>query len=248
MQKGAHSYIHIMNGRFSFDGINCWGDFERALLPLSNKGKGDAFEVLVEWFFRLNEVHASQYDEVWRWADVPERVKQTLNLPDRDLGVDLLLKKGAEYHAVQCKYHSDRHSSVTFKQVATFLSVLEGNDFISMGYICSSANGMSANLRKVTENTKQIQGILSDTWMQLDEGFFKNVRSTMQGKRVVVKPFTPRKHQRKAIVEAVKHFEEDGNARGKLILPCGAGKSLTGYWIAEALKSRRTIIAVPRLS
>ena len=237
-----------MQSRFGFNAINCWADFEGALAPLGKKAKGDAFEALTKWFFRLNEVHASQYDEVWLWAEVPERVKQSLNLPERDLGVDLLLRKGEEYHAVQCKYHTDRHSSVTFRQVSTFLSVLGRNDQITLGYICSSANGMSANLQKVTQNTKQIQRVLSDTWALLDAEFFDRVRSAIAGEKPVITPFKPRKHQKKAIAKAVKHFKGDNQARGKLIFPCGAGKSLTGYWIAEALKSRRTLIAVPSLS
>lgn len=145
----------------TFADINTWADFEGALEPLGKKAKGDAFEELTYWFFRLNEVHASQYDEVWRWSDVPERVKEALNLPDQDLGIDLLLQKGSEYHAVQCKYHTNRHANVTFREVATFLSVLESNDLISLGYICSSANGLSANFQKVSQNTKQVQRVLS---------------------------------------------------------------------------------------
>ena len=53
-----------MQSRFNFDQINSWADFESALLPLGKKAKGDAFEELTELFFRVNEVHASQYDEV----------------------------------------------------------------------------------------------------------------------------------------------------------------------------------------
>ena len=37
-------------------------------------------------------------------------------------------------------------------------------------------------------------------------------------------------------------------SRGKLIFPCGAGKSLTGFWMMEKLDSMSTVIAVPSLS
>jgi predicted helicase len=36
--------------------------------------------------------------------------------------------------------------------------------------------------------------------------------------------------------------------RGKLIFPCGAGKSLTGYWITKELKTKTVIVAVPSLA
>lgn len=232
----------------TFTDINSWADFEGALEPLGKKAKGDAFEELTYWFFRLNEVHASQYDKIWRWSDVPERVKEALNLPDQDLGIDLLLQKGSEYHAVQCKYHTNRHANVTFREVATFLSVLESNDLISLGYICSSANGLSANFRKVSQNTKQVQRVLSDTWSTLGEEFYGRIRASLKGEATTIKPYEPRAHQRDAIEKAVKHFVVDGNRRGKLIFPCGAGKSLTGYWITQALKSKKTLVAVPSLS
>ena len=162
------------------------------------------------------------------WADVPQQVKEELNLPDQDLGIDLLLKKGTEYHAVQCKYHTNHHANVSFREVATFLSVLESNDRISLGYICSSANGMTANFEKVGKNTKQIQRILSDTWNRLDETFFKRLRKAQSGAIESITPYQPREHQRKAIEAASNHFVKEGNDRGKLIFPCGAGKSLTG--------------------
>ena len=31
-------------------------------------------------------------------------------------------------------------------------------------------------------------------------------------------------------------------------MPCGAGKSLTAYWMAESLESKSILIAVPSLS
>jgi hypothetical protein len=40
-------------------------------------------------------------------------------------------------------------------------------------------------------------------------------------------------------------FNQEENTRGKLIFPCGAGKSLTGFWMINELKSKSTLIAVP---
>lgn len=240
--------LNGLNCNMTIDAINSWTEFEAALAPLGKKAKGDAFERLTYWFFLLNEVHASQYEEVWLWADVPQQVKEELNLPDQDLGIDLLLKKGTEYHAVQCKYHTDHHANVSFREVATFLSVLESNDRISLGYICSSANGMTANFEKVSKNTKQIQRILSDTWNRLDETFFKRLRKAQSGAIESITPYQPREHQRKAIEAASNHFVKEGNDRGKLIFPCGAGKSLTGYWMIDSLGAKNTLVAVPSLS
>ena len=70
----------------------------------------------------------------------------------------------------------------------------------------------------------------------------------MQGKVVLPKAKKPRKHQQRAIENAHQHFVKERNARGKLIMPCGAGKSLAAFWIAEKLKSKNILIAVPSLA
>lgn len=56
----------------------------------------------------------------------------------------------------------------------------------------------------------------------------------------------PRPHQIRAINSAVKYFKT--NSRGKLIHPTGTGKSLTALWIAEAIKSKTTLIVVPSIA
>ena len=38
------------------------------------------------------------------------------------------------------------------------------------------------------------------------------------------------------------------HTRGKLIMPCGTGKSLTAFWIAERLEAQTVLVAVPFLA
>src|SRR5262249_7199386 len=51
-----------------------------------------------------------------------------------------------------------------------------------------------------------------------------------------------------AITAARNHFIRDKAARGRLIMPCGTGKSLAAYWIAEALKAKTIVVTVPSLA
>jgi predicted helicase len=228
-----------------FENINHWDDFTSSLEQLNKKEKGDAFELLTKLYFKLSPTY-SFYDEVWMLSDVPVSVIEELGIPSHDLGIDLIAKSGHEYHAIQCKYHSDKNQSVTFKEVSTFISLLESNAKFTQGYICSSADITSRNYNKI--KTKPINLILSDSWQELDQAFFENVRNYIAKKKVSLVPYEPRDHQKKALSEAVEYFVNDGNARGKLIFPCGAGKSLTGFWMLQALKSKSTLIAVPSLS
>lgn len=60
--------------------------------------------------------------------------------------------------------------------------------------------------------------------------------------------FKPLEHQQEAINECVQWFTEGEETRGQLILPCGAGKTLTSLWIKEELKSNKTLVLVPSLA
>ena len=70
----------------------------------------------------------------------------------------------------------------------------------------------------------------------------------VKGKKVPSVKRNPRPHQQEAIAASKQYFLNDKNKRGKLIMPCGTGKSLTAYWITQTLASKATIIAVPSLA
>lgn len=232
-----------MNPSSFFKEINSWQDFVGATNCLDKKGKGDAFELLTKYFFLLNPRY-SFYDNVWLWKNAPQKVLDDIGLPGQDLGIDLIAQSGEEYHAIQCKYHSDKHKAVTYREVSTFLSAIAKCDKISMGYICSSANVTSKNYDKVPK--KLISKVLSDTWENLSEEFFRNLRTYAENKAVKLEVYKPLPHQKKAVDKAKSHFLKE--SRGKLIFPCGSGKSLTGFWITRELESKNTLIAVPSLS
>ena len=234
-----------MNSKELFRDIDNWEGFVSMLENLNKKEKGDAFELLAKLYFKLSPKY-SFYDEIWLLSEVPVSVIEELGIPNHDLGIDLIAKSGSEYHAIQCKYHSDKNQSVTFKEVSTFISLLESNSKFTQGYICSSADITSRNYNKV--KTKPINLILSDSWQELPSEFFENARHFLSRKKVSLVPFKPKEHQIKALADASDYFRQKENTRGKLIFPCGAGKSLTGFWLIEELKSKSTLIAVPSLS
>jgi superfamily II DNA or RNA helicase len=68
-------------------------------------------------------------------------------------------------------------------------------------------------------------------------------------KRLRVRPPAPKKpkrHQERAVADARSHYRD--HARGRLVMPCGTGKSLTGFLIAEALGADTIVVAAPSLS
>jgi superfamily II DNA or RNA helicase len=234
-----------MNAKSIITNSNHWIELKATLDGLSKKEMGNVFELLTKLYFVINPKY-SFYDNVWLLNEVPNSVLEHLELPSHDLGIDLIAQWGDEFHAIQCKYHSDYITSVNFKEVATFISLLEGNAKFTQGYICSTADTTSRNLDKV--KTKRINHILSDSWQELDEDFFEKVRNYFENKSYKPIAYTPKDHQVKALQDCVAYFDKPENTKGKLIFPCGAGKSLTGFWMTQELKSTATIIAVPSLS
>ena len=92
-----------MNITSLFSKINTWNDFNNALVPLNNKQKGDAFELLSKVYFIIDHKY-NNYDNIWLLSEVPKKDLEIIGLESRDLGIDLIAKKGDEYHAIQCIY------------------------------------------------------------------------------------------------------------------------------------------------
>lgn len=101
---------------------------------------------------------------------------------------------------------------------------------------------------KVLDGADRIGLLSSDAWSTLSDEFFERLAAKLVGVSQPLVAYEPRPHQRRAIENAKKHFVEHGSTRGKLIMPCGTGKSLTAFWIAEALGAKTIVVAVPSLS
>ena len=226
-----------------------WHDLKQDFLNnTSKKLKGDAFELLTKYYLLINPIYQTKLQNVWLLSDVPLHVKEYLNLPDNDEGIDLIAQtKDDEYWAIQCKYRSDEESSITRDDIASFLDI--SNNVcknISHKLVCATANRQSYKFDKLYDD--KISFLLANIWNELDKEFFTQIGNFVNHKVINLKPFKPKKHQLRAIENAYKHYEEEQNSRGKLIMACGSGKSLAAYWIAEKLKVKAILIAVPSLA
>lgn len=132
---------------------NSWKDFQKKLLELLKKQKGDAFELLTKLYFKTNPLY-NFYDMVCLLLEVPQKYLEYLGLPSHDLGIDLITKTGNEYH-------SDKNKSVTFSEVSTFTTHLGSNSKLSKGYTCTSAISISRNFDKVDKGN--VIKIMSDS-------------------------------------------------------------------------------------
>ncbi len=227
-------------------GCRSWDDFSKAFASLPEKRKGDLFEELVKAFLLIDPEYATKINEVWIHHEVPSALRKKLHLPDSDQGIDLIAKtKEGEFWAIQCKYRAESSRPIPWREISTFTGLAFGVcKGISFGLICSTTE----RITKVLGKQDRIGFCALDVWQGLDAEFFAWLRASVERKAAKLKPLSPRPHQVAAVRDARKHFVTGKENRGKLIMPCGTGKSLTAYWIAKELGSRRIVIAVPSLA
>jgi superfamily II DNA or RNA helicase len=225
-----------------------WPDFVAALDALADTtAKGDAFEHLVAHYLRTDPKYRTKLARVWPEAELPADLRARLHLPNRDKGIDLIAETHTgEFWAIQAKYRADTSGSLTFDDLATFSSRtfhLCAGAF-TYALVCTTTARISGDFKHVSN----IGALTTETWAALPAAFFESLAAPASTPPPPLVPRPPRPHQTQAIERAVAYFAEPGQTRGKLIHPCGAGKSLTAYWVARDLDARRVLVAVPSLA
>ena len=220
---------------------------ERLTKSAQSKLAGDVFELVVKHYLETAPQYRTLFKKVYLLKEVPTQLKQKLRLPDTDEGIDIIAETfDKKYYAIQCKYRSDETDTLTRKNLTSFsdMAFQQCNNF-SHGIVCATINKPPRKVGLL----KNISYQLYDTWLALDDNNqegFKLIQSKLKGKIIKPKKLSPRPHQITAIKKTLEHFKS--NDRGKMIMPCGTGKSLTAFWIAKQMKAKTVLIAVPSLA
>ena len=225
-----------------------WLDLKAKIDACSNtKDKGDIFELLTKLYLQIEPRFVSKLKTVWLFNEIPINTLKKLNLPTKDMGIDLVAETNeGEYWAIQCKYKADESKSLTWREISTFQSLAFSKaKGISFGLVATTVD-RSANVFK--DQKEDVKLLAGEVWRDLDIEFFNQAKKLLARKVVRPVPFKPRIHQQRAVGNAYQHFVSEKATRGKMIMPCGTGKSLTSYWIAKELEAKTIVIAVPSLS
>ena len=224
-----------------------WNTFFSHAKELAKHEKGELFEKLTELVLLTKPAYKTRYKNVWLLRDgVDSRLRAKLNLPNVDEGIDLIAEAyNGSYCSIQCKFKG-ANESPTRKDIATFLDLSRNHckNITEQILVHTGTNG----IKKTALLPDSFTQIGLDFWSQLTEEDWLAIQLLVKGKKVTSVKRNPRLHQQEAIAASKQYFLKDKNTRGKLIMPCGTGKSLTAYWISQALASKATIIAVPSLA
>ncbi len=227
--------------------VHSWQAFRTLVAGLPHtKAKGDAFEHLCCAFLRTDPRFVAELESVWLRSEVPPAVVARLNLPKTDEGIDGVAQtRSGEFWTLQCKYLDNPKSTLT-------KNALDGFSHLSFTYCTGVTKALVLHTSSQPIRKHHLLGISEvglGEFEALDESAWAAIHRVL-GKRghagVTHKPRKPRPHQERAIAAITAHLQT--HDRGRVLMACGSGKSLVGFWVQEALQAKQVVVAVPSLS
>lgn len=216
-------------------------------IPNQKRHKGSLFEKISKQFLQEHD-SANEYESIDLWYDWKLRGKE------RDKGIDIVIQTTSkEYIAVQCKFHQN---SISYNDISPFLTQLlsgVGGVKFKKGIIISTSNLTSEAIKAIEQIRSTGMGIDIDEiteedfiysridWEKFDPTKTEDEIPLCDKKR-------PRPHQTEAIEKTKEYFSNPKNARGKLIMACGTGKTYTSLKIMEALDPKITLFLAPSIA
>ena len=193
------------------------------------RSRGAAFEQATKYFLTHEPEWTSILSDVWLWSE-----PNPLN-PDgsaKDDGIDLVGRgRDGELWAIQCKYYR-RDEELGKRELDTFFADAASRG-VGNGHLIVAATTphFTPDVDREMDRNGCVKLDLEDfksegtDWSEFLPGAPKGQR------------YFPRDYQQQAIDACVEGFKE--HDRGKLIMACGTGKTLTSLRLAEELMSRR---------
>jgi len=217
------------------------------------KALGDAFERLCIAYLTHDPEQKTQYRKVmpfWEWA-------RNRGYDANDAGIDLVAETfDGHFAAIQCKCYA-RGASIKKPDINSFLTESNTDDFRHRVLIDTTGRKWSATLEKTLSNQAIPVSRIGLHHLQKSPINWNEFIET-NDIRYGFKPLALRPHQKNAIKGVMDGLQETGG-RGKLIMACGTGKTLTALRIAEqmigngervlySMRSRHECFTVPRIS
>ncbi len=200
-----------------------------------NKSKrGTKFEELVVNFFKKDTTYKNYFSTVWWFKDWPERNR-------RDTGIDIVgqIADTGEYVGIQCKCYDD-NTPLDYAGVTKFLTACKSYGISKYIYACTSDKITPESERTIREN--KIALLNKSSFRKCS---IKNWSSHFD-KIIVTEPKALRRDQEKVCSDVINGFKS--HSRGKLLMACGTGKTITSLRIAEKLECKTVLYLVPSIS
>ena len=191
-------------------------------------------------------------DECYLWAKWPEREDHFPNTTKQDVGIDAVAIRDGEYVAIQCKARQlDERGDgdpIAKAEIDTFASTSSGSFWAERWIVTNGNNPLSNNAQQLllmTSKPIKLVNITNDLLQQQSAPTDEECPHCSPNPDSEWRPRTKSCMQAEAVTESVRilkeHAQSDsgglpvGQARGKIILPCGTGKTRISLRIIEQL-------------
>ena len=212
---------------------------DRYLAPDTPRGEADGPAGSGRRFGRLMrrafETHPYEYgpqrfEHVWMWSQWPERTALGYGA---DIGIDLVAKQtpahGGGFCAIRCKHHTATRNVPT-SDVDSFLAVSGAEHFSNRILVVTSdlEQAVWAKIEKASPRCEVIGPAQLDSWDAPWRQFLDRPDEFAFATRT---RHEPRPDQRDALDALARSYPQA--SRGRLVMPCGTGKSVVAMWAAE---------------
>jgi predicted helicase len=207
---------------------------ELAASATSNRDKGDKFERLMLEYLKADPLHSDRFSSVWLWNNWPGREGKV------DTGIDIVAQERdtGEYCAIQCKFYASTYE-LQKADIDSFFTASGKKPFTSR-MIISTTDHWSRHAEDALEAqtipvTRLRVQDLHDSKVDWSEFSLEHpTKLRLRPKKVL------RQHQETALKATIAGFAKAD--RGKLIMACGSGKTLTSLKIAEQVTGKSGIV------
>ena len=187
------------------------------------------------------------------WSDWPERQEIFPGTTDQDIGIDAVaIRRDGEHIAIQCKSRQldelGRGNSITKEETDSFASVTADAFWAERWIVTNGNNPLSGNFQQsLSMTSKPIKPVnIYNDLLQQGAVFIEEECPHCNPDPEEADPQQTRScMQNEAIAQSVRILKEHeqsnsggmpaGQARGKIILPCGTGKTRISLRVVEEL-------------
>jgi superfamily II DNA or RNA helicase len=235
----SHAYAGLLIRRGLYDGLHSFTELEQRISALGDENTkvvGDAFEVFVEGYLATHQ--KLQAEAVWLVGQVPQDIRQELNLPSDTKGIDGVFRtRTGTLVPYQVKFRSQR-AYLTYTQIAPFLGLTErATDRI----VFTNSNELAEDVKN-RDAMRTVRGIDFDD-LTIDD--LRAISAWLREQPVAIEKRKPRDDQ----IEALERIKDTlaKSDRAHVVMACGTGKTLVALWAAEELNPKTVLVLLPSL-
>jgi superfamily II DNA or RNA helicase len=234
-----HPYAGLLIRRGLYDGLHSFTELEQRISALGDENTkvvGDAFEVFVEGYLATHQ--KLQAEAVWLVGQVPQDIRQELNLPSDTKGIDGVFRtRTGTLVPYQVKFRSQR-AYLTYTQIAPFLGLTErATDRI----VFTNSNELAEDVKN-RDAMRTVRGIDFD---DLTTDDLRAISAWLRQQPAEIKKRVPREYQIEALVKISDTLANSDRAH--VVMACGTGKTLIALWAAEELNPKTVLVLLPSL-